>query len=1689
MARNFAKTPVRVAWAAVLLSVGLGVTLWSARSGAQFPNQAMLKGQTLSPRKSLQHAHDLYKRGDYENADRLYQHAHAGQAELTATERQDLAKLIKQNATALAGRQEAAQLVRQAQAAIQQGNTAEAANMLKAASANQWIAPADRMTLVSLNEQLRMVATASPTVPAIPTSNKSGPNVEASITVKEGDPKSYLAAARQVLDKGDADFAETLVKEAEKNSSTFTWMPWGDTPAKVRRDIQAARAKQMQPPALAQTPQEKKETPSVMKKMQNLVTPPWWRDRGEEKPAVEATGKPPEFPVAPKETITQQTVIKNTITKDTTKKAPAGLAKDLGPTATSRRPAIEPPAPRLPPAEARAKARRYIDDGYKALAANDLETARHCAEQAKALRPNLDWNERNPDRLLADIQRHSVTPVKTAKIPPTGAAPSAGTPADARAWVKQARSALQQDKLDDAEKLIAKAAGVPGTRWGLFEDSPERLRGDLQEARTRQNRDRANKLMADARKLYGVGKLKEAKEMAFQAKELHGPYSLWDFGDRPQKLLDDIARAEGGTRKTPILPKDSAPAQNPAQLAQNVLPLPVPPSAPPRPPVTTQLTSGTTQAANKQKAKLLIAEARDLERRGYLVEARQKATEAVTLGVTFGADEDSPMNVMLSLASKSDQRIKQLLQQAAEIVQNNPNDPTRFQQADASIMHARKLAQAFGLDQNIINERAQWLQRTAAGAGSVSPIQAQNVQSPGLANADLKLPLDPEAARQRQIGLEKLDKARAEIKAGNYTIARRLAEDAFSPAYGVAHEASMVLRTIDAEENLHQINIAAKNHEAGLEAFHKKDFRRAAQLWESVDVRLLPLQKQRQLAELMQDMRNGIVPISNTIELSPKGAPPGHDTATDQQRTALEKWTAMEEIQAQQLRERSLTAMNEAMKLTQEKKVAEACDRLKSFLEDLKNVPINPDRVAMVRRQVETMLQRYDTLLAQEALYAQQRQAQLNPETERNKRLLKLHEEVAELMNDARNKYKEGLFEQALVQAKRAKALDPDNTAADALIGMANIASNKKRWEDTRALNERVNQRELDNDYARDVSMENPVSLNAEATRRAKGRQIDPIYTQTKDPVERMIERRLETPESFHWKDTSLQQIIQDLKAQLNINVVPDTKALQKSNISLDMPMSLSVENVKAKSALTLLLNQAKLTYVIKDQVLQITTEEEAKGKLRQVIHPVADLIVPVENHQTPEVQNLNSALLRHINRNAMINYNGGTPNTPPGSIPFNMGLPPQHYGNTLSTPPPTNPDAASGFMPNPNTKLLKGQTMEHLLMDLIKNTVAQNSWNEVGGPAAIQYYPLGMALIVNQTLEVQEEVAALLQALRRLQDLEIAIEMRLVSVSEAFFERMGLDFDINIRTPHSRNEANLLSGQFAPFGNINRNLNVNGIVSGVTPAGTLTPDLNIPLKSSSYNFSIPPFGGYPGTIGDAGGLSLGLAFLNDIQVFMFLEAAQGDRRTNVMQAPKITLFNGQVSTMTVSDNQFFLTDVQIGTPATGNQLFFIPNQQPYPLGVTLTVTAVVSADRRFVRVNLIPNLTNLSSTTVPLFPVSIIVPQFFDGPGNNSSTNTQPQVFQMFFQQPAFTTISIATTVNVPDGGTVLLGGLKTMSEARNEFGPPILSKIPYLNRLFRNIAYGRESQSLMIMVTPRIIINEEEEQILFGQVQIPRP
>ncbi|MEJ7595084.1 MAG: hypothetical protein WKF77_26465, partial [Planctomycetaceae bacterium] len=84
--------------------------------------------------------------------------------------------------------------------------------------------------------------------------------------------------------------------------------------------------------------------------------------------------------------------------------------------------------------------------------------------------------------------------------------------------------------------------------------------------------------------------------------------------------------------------------------------------------------------------------------------------------------------------------------------------------------------------------------------------------------------------------------------------------------------------------------------------------------------------------------------------------------------------------------------------------------------------------------------------------------------------------------------------------------------------------------------------------------------------------------------------------------------------------------------------------------------------------------------------------------------------------------------------------------------------------------------------------------------------------------------------------------------------------------------------------------------------------------------------------------------------------------------------------------------------------------------------------------------------------------------------------------QLPVISSITVSTTVSVPDGGTVLLGGIKRLRESRKMNGVPILNKVPYISRLFKNSGVGRETESIMLMVTPRIIIQEEEEENVIG-------
>src|SRR5690606_36203616 len=78
---------------------------------------------------------------------------------------------------------------------------------------------------------------------------------------------------------------------------------------------------------------------------------------------------------------------------------------------------------------------------------------------------------------------------------------------------------------------------------------------------------------------------------------------------------------------------------------------------------------------------------------------------------------------------------------------------------------------------------------------------------------------------------------------------------------------------------------------------------------------------------------------------------------------------------------------------------------------------------------------------------------------------------------------------------------------------------------------------------------------------------------------------------------------------QSQIPIVLDARALDGVGIGADTPITALIEGVTLRSALRLMLEELALTFVARDDVLLITTCEEAETRLSATAFVVRDLI------------------------------------------------------------------------------------------------------------------------------------------------------------------------------------------------------------------------------------------------------------------------------------------------------------------------------------------------------------------------------------------------------------------------------------------------------------------------------------------------
>jgi len=1433
---------------------------------------------------------------------------------------------------------------------------------------------------------------------------------------------------------------------------------------------------------------------------------------------------------------------------------------------------------------------RLFNTGDPALATKYLKVANDYRDQLQpADQAQLDDYLAKLKPAPTDV---SVTPVST-DSPAAGAADAAplGTASrtlnptnrgttdlkqEARWKLTSAKEQMRMGNYDDADKLVAQVRQMP-VKWGLFDETPDKVGEAIAKARPKTANgtagsgahDKATALvkLKEARNLLASNQYDQAEAIAIEVQSWNLTYGRWE--DKPSRVADAarVLKKRDLTRSLPVK----------AQPSQGVY-------------------------------DVLVGEARRLLAVNQLDQAETKARQAMKLNVVPSLTTDRAEAVLNDIniaragskvASSSTAEPGVLApsvvaeRQANELLAKGQSVEAASKLVEAERLKAQEMAVpptvSVAVD-SAVKRVSNADEPVALDLDSPAPV-AIDPAVPPIAGGPIDPPTDPamapnpasdplptmssDAPVEGNKGVDLLNQAKSLFAGGNYPAARDKANEAKSGGYGLESQADEMLAQIALSEQGGALAV----YEAALDALRKGKVDRARALLNEVASSGAALDEG--MMQKVQDL---------LLKLPKDGNDSGKATASDVPSSDAES------LKAQQFNAEVGTKVAEARRLM-ETDPDKAIATLQTTLASVKAAGL-PQTVArtMIRRiEVAIELAKKDKVEFDKKMLVKDEKAKIE-----QKKLAILEADVAkkaaikDLMDKAQKAYAEGNYAKSEEHARRAAEIDPNEVAATIMVTKSNL----QRHYDT-SVRDRKDKEEGFLEAMHDV--DKTMIINTNAARDGisypktfrelsdRRRQMAMSDNRPKSSNELSIEKKLNEPIKLNFKDMSLDEAVTYIQNYTGLNVMLDPRALNDEGLSRDSKVTLQFPNgIKLKSALKLMLRPLNLTYKADDDVLLITSQQASRDKTVMWHYPVADLVISPSKAQPFTNANQLLSPISAADPNATTTSNGAP-------------------------------------VVKENQRVVSESDMVPLI-NLITNTIAPGTWRVtdstgksenaygMGGafggaggdadpaqPGSITPFLLSISLIIRHTAEVHEEVAELLKQLRRLQDLQVSIEVRFITVSDDFFEQIGVDFDFNIQSkavgrkttfaaPNpaaalfpifnsplngttSGGTAGGAGGSGTTGGGTTAGSTAGGGTSGTTTAGgtsggagggggggggttggggtgaggisgggfagggggtggagiggggtsggngggtggaggagggggsaviqdylvnpfldhslgnrtpvvvgtqgggqrNFTSNLGIPFTQGSASAAIP-FNGVANA-----GATFGISFLSDLEMYLFLTAAQGDARNNIVQAPKVTTFNGAAATIVNQQQQNY---IQTLTPIVGaGAVAFQPQVGVLPDGVQLSVTPVVSSDRRYVRVSLAPQFTTVDSLTTLTFPAAAV---------GGGGLGGQATALNTTIQLPQITTTTINTTVTVPDGGTVLLGGVKRLREQRLEYGVPVLSKTPLVNRLFRNVGIGRRTDSLMLMVTPRIIILEEEEARLGVQTVNPNP
>jgi type II secretory pathway component GspD/PulD (secretin)/tetratricopeptide (TPR) repeat protein len=564
-----------------------------------------------------------------------------------------------------------------------------------------------------------------------------------------------------------------------------------------------------------------------------------------------------------------------------------------------------------------------------------------------------------------------------------------------------------------------------------------------------------------------------------------------------------------------------------------------------------------------------------------------------------------------------------------------------------------------------------------------------------------------------------------------------------------------------------------------------------------------------------------------------------------------------------------------------------------------------------------------------------------------------------------------------------------------------------------------------------------------------------------------------ETTLPVDFNDNAFEDVVAFIGTTTGIDIDVDWESLADIGVDPDTPVDLTLTKVQITVLLDRVLGKVSdptlpASWAIQDGILTIASDEVLRLNTVLETYDIRDLIFVVPDFDNAPEFDLQSAV-------ASGGGGGG------GGSPFSGG------GQDVDDVP-------------------RDERVQAII-DLIQANVDPDGWVSIGGDTS-SITELNGNFIITSTPKNHRAIIGLLNKLRQQRAVQINVETRFLSVDQNFFEQIGFDLDVyfnadNTEYQIARNiDPSLLpSDYFDASGNLLDNVSGGGDFD-VNGDGIITPGENfsVPVLGPGFNGGTLPDGTDLGddsfSVIRAAQNSFGLTnelaaastfasqilglnpalgitgrFLDDIQVDFLVEATQADQRSVLLTAPRLTFTNGQRSFIAVSTQTTFVSDL---TPVVGSSAgAFDPVIATISTGVVIDITGVASADRRYVTLTVLTTQSRLS------FDQDRSVQGAAGGGGGVGGGSSTP--FVGTIQVPIIDATQLNTTVTIPDQGTVLLGGQRIVEELEVETGVPVLSKIPILSRFFSNRIDTKSEKTLLVLLKPTILIQNEEEELNF--------